>query len=253
MLKYHRPTPGSCGLNLNASSTCARRRQYRVDFWSRALSAATPYRALLDAKIALVGAMIALALFNRFRLAPRLASAAAALAALRATCAIEVALGPSWSPWSACLRCRIRPLVSTSWWWTQSRQTRLGRSNSLLTGKRTANFSFLGHFRENCQQKRTHFQTVTSEFPKNQNREIIQQSRERYPREQGITIANTSLRRARGDLPFRIASVYLMYSRERDPVALSGASEIICPKSLKGEPEKTRRGSLRASGADGSD
>jgi Copper resistance protein D len=54
----------------------------------------TPYRALLlDAKIALVGVMIALALFNRFRLAPRLAPAAAALAALRATCAIEVALG----------------------------------------------------------------------------------------------------------------------------------------------------------------
>jgi putative copper export protein len=63
MLKYHRPTPGSRGLNLNASSTCARRRQYR---------------ALLDAKIALVGVMIALALFNRFRLAPRLAPAAAA-------------------------------------------------------------------------------------------------------------------------------------------------------------------------------
>jgi hypothetical protein len=71
MLKYHRPTPGSRGLNLNASSTCARRRQYRVDFWSRALSADTPYRALLDAKIAPVGVMIALALFNRFRLAPR--------------------------------------------------------------------------------------------------------------------------------------------------------------------------------------
>ena len=53
----------------------------------------TPYRALLDAKIALVGVMIALAFFNRFRLAPRLAPAAAALAALRATCAIEVALG----------------------------------------------------------------------------------------------------------------------------------------------------------------
>ena len=53
----------------------------------------TPYRALLDAKIALVSVMIALALFNRFRLAPRLAPGAAALVALRLTSAAEVALG----------------------------------------------------------------------------------------------------------------------------------------------------------------
>jgi putative copper resistance protein D len=53
----------------------------------------TPYRALLDAKIAIVAAMIALAVFNRYRLVPRLARKASALAALRLTSAIEVALG----------------------------------------------------------------------------------------------------------------------------------------------------------------
>jgi putative copper resistance protein D len=53
----------------------------------------TPYRALLVAKIALVGIMIALAGFNRFILAPRLEPGAAALALLRATSAAEAALG----------------------------------------------------------------------------------------------------------------------------------------------------------------
>jgi copper resistance protein D len=53
----------------------------------------TPYRALLTAKIIIVGIMIALAVFNRFVLAPRLKSSATALAALRLTSAAEVALG----------------------------------------------------------------------------------------------------------------------------------------------------------------
>jgi len=53
----------------------------------------TPYRALLVAKIALVGVMVALALFNRFLLGPRLAPGAAALPALRLTSVAEVALG----------------------------------------------------------------------------------------------------------------------------------------------------------------
>ena len=53
----------------------------------------TPYRALLDIKIGLVAVMIGLALFNRYRLTPRLGSDAAALAALRATSIAEVALG----------------------------------------------------------------------------------------------------------------------------------------------------------------
>ena len=53
----------------------------------------TPYRALLDAKILIVVAMIALALFNRLCLMPRLRPGAAALAALRATCVSEVVLG----------------------------------------------------------------------------------------------------------------------------------------------------------------
>jgi copper resistance protein D len=53
----------------------------------------TPYRALLVAKIIIVGIMIALAIVNRYVLAPRLKSNAAALAALRLTSAAEVALG----------------------------------------------------------------------------------------------------------------------------------------------------------------
>jgi copper resistance protein D len=54
---------------------------------------ATPYRALLVAKIIIVAIMIALALFNRFVLAPRLKPSATALAALRLTSAAEIALG----------------------------------------------------------------------------------------------------------------------------------------------------------------
>ena len=68
----------------------------------------TPYRALLDAKIVIVGLMISLAVFNRFYLAPKLSPGAAALAALRVTSVIEAALEPSSSPWSASSPCSIR-------------------------------------------------------------------------------------------------------------------------------------------------
>ena len=53
----------------------------------------TPYRALLDAKILIVGIMISLALFNRYYLVPRLRPGGTALAALRAASVGEVALG----------------------------------------------------------------------------------------------------------------------------------------------------------------
>jgi hypothetical protein len=53
-------------------------------------------------------------------------------------------------------------------------------ANSLVTGKITGNFSFLGHCGENLRQKDTRFQSVRSEFPKNQNRELVRQSREKY-------------------------------------------------------------------------
>ena len=53
----------------------------------------TPYRALLDAKIVLVGVMILLAVFNRCVLLPQLKPGATALAVLRTTSAVEVALG----------------------------------------------------------------------------------------------------------------------------------------------------------------
>ena len=54
---------------------------------------ATPYRQLLDAKIFLVAVIIALALFNRFVVAPRLATGEKALAVLHATTLLEVGLG----------------------------------------------------------------------------------------------------------------------------------------------------------------
>ena len=53
----------------------------------------TPYRALLIAKLGIVAIMIALALFNRFVLAPRLKQDAEALSTLRGTCAAEIGLG----------------------------------------------------------------------------------------------------------------------------------------------------------------
>jgi copper resistance protein D len=53
----------------------------------------TPYRALLDAKIVLVGIMIALAVYNRFVLLPKLKPGTRTLAVLRLTSAAEVALG----------------------------------------------------------------------------------------------------------------------------------------------------------------
>jgi putative copper resistance protein D len=53
----------------------------------------TPYRALLDIKLVLVAAMIALALFNRFVVAPRLSPSGRTLALLRATSTLEVTLG----------------------------------------------------------------------------------------------------------------------------------------------------------------
>ncbi|HSV00889.1 MAG TPA: copper homeostasis membrane protein CopD [Roseiarcus sp.] len=57
------------------------------------IPATTPYRALLVAKMIIVAIMIALALFNRFVLAPRLKRSADALAILRVTSAAEIALG----------------------------------------------------------------------------------------------------------------------------------------------------------------
>jgi len=57
------------------------------------IPATTPYRALLVAKMIIVAIMIALALVNRFILAPRLKRSAAALAILRLTSVAEIALG----------------------------------------------------------------------------------------------------------------------------------------------------------------
>ena len=53
----------------------------------------TPYRAMLVAKIAVVAIMIALAVINRYVLAPMLKPGATALAVLRLTSAAEVLLG----------------------------------------------------------------------------------------------------------------------------------------------------------------
>jgi hypothetical protein len=72
-----------------------------------------------------------------------------------------------------------RRIPIVAWWWTQSRQTGLHVENSLLTGKRTGNLSFLAHFLENRSQKLALFQWLAEKFPKNQNRELIQECRER--------------------------------------------------------------------------
>jgi len=53
----------------------------------------TPYRALLVVKLVIVATMISLALFNRFILAPRLKTSVGALAILRTTSIVEIALG----------------------------------------------------------------------------------------------------------------------------------------------------------------
>ncbi len=53
----------------------------------------TPYGALLDAKIAVVAAMIGLAIVNRYVLVPRLRAGAHALSALRTVSIFNVALG----------------------------------------------------------------------------------------------------------------------------------------------------------------
>jgi putative copper resistance protein D len=57
------------------------------------LAPTTPYRAMLEAKLALVAMMIAIALFNRYVLAPRLKSDAAAPRTLMKTSVAEIALG----------------------------------------------------------------------------------------------------------------------------------------------------------------
>jgi putative copper resistance protein D len=58
-----------------------------------ALAPATPYRMLLAAKLVLVATMVALALFNRYVLAPRLAREGNARRALARGCVAEVVLG----------------------------------------------------------------------------------------------------------------------------------------------------------------
>ena len=63
------------------------------------------------------------------------------------------------------------------------------RRGSLLTGKKTGNFSILGHFPARQSKKLFVIQEVTNEFPKRQNREIIRWIWELFSREQGIIIA----------------------------------------------------------------
>jgi putative copper resistance protein D len=55
--------------------------------------APTPYRVLLGTKLALVATMVALALFNRYVLAPRLAERDSAQRALTRSCVAELVLG----------------------------------------------------------------------------------------------------------------------------------------------------------------
>jgi copper resistance protein D len=56
------------------------------------LPPSTPYRALLDAKIAIVAAMVGLALVNRYGLAPRISTWRAAFATMRALTLVNIGL-----------------------------------------------------------------------------------------------------------------------------------------------------------------
>ncbi len=102
----------ACGNpDLRADAVCAMR---RFSFWGQfdvalvvvtgvvnvalttgfgSLAPTTPYRALLEAKIVLVAVMIAIALFNRYIVAPRLKSDPAASRTLINTSIAEIALG----------------------------------------------------------------------------------------------------------------------------------------------------------------
>jgi hypothetical protein len=75
-------------------------------------------------------------------------------------------------------RGKSRRFALTSWWRTQSGETSLRRSNSLLTVKRTGNFAFFRLFPRNRPRKHKWSQMVTGEFPTNRNREIYCSSRE---------------------------------------------------------------------------
>ena len=64
-----------------------------------ALAPTTPYRVLLAAKLVLVATMVALALFNRYVLAPRLAPDGARAARVDATALAESSSARRSSPW----------------------------------------------------------------------------------------------------------------------------------------------------------
>jgi len=72
---------------------------------------------------------------------------------------------------------------------SQSAANQSLKRDSLLTGKRTGNFTILGLFPARQSKKLFVIQEVTNEFPKRQNREIIRWIWELFSREQGIIIA----------------------------------------------------------------
>ena len=72
-------------------------------------------------------------------------------------------------------------------------------ANSLLTGKRTGNFSILGHFVARWSKKLFTIQEVTNEFPTQRNRERIRRIWEMFSREQGIIIAEHGTARNAAD------------------------------------------------------
>jgi hypothetical protein len=77
---------------------------------------------------------------------------------------------------------RDPPLMRTAWWRRQSGETGLRCPNSLLTGKRTGNFDesgVLAHFSSPILHL---IQWLVRKFPKNQNRESIEDYRESVPR-----------------------------------------------------------------------
>jgi hypothetical protein len=69
-------------------------------------------------------------------------------------------------------------LFDPRWWWTQSHETGLRRSNSRLTGKITGNSRYCSlccYFLDlSCSQ----FQCVKAKFPRRRNRELFSSNRE---------------------------------------------------------------------------
>lgn len=87
-------------------------------------------------------------------------------------------------------------LVRTSWWWTQSCETCLRRTNSLVTGKEQGISSQSGPRGEKLCRFLPLYQWLVEQFPATRNRELNHPSRERLSQDQGQAAAGREIIRA---------------------------------------------------------